>query len=239
MPRMNESLDLLERPLYGLTQVDRLLLLKPGTARRWIEGYTRAGINYQPVIRPEPTGNEVVTWGEFVETRLLAEFRDSGVPLIRLRPAIERLRSEMATPYPLAIARPFLSVEGRELVMRTQDEVGLDRPLHLVVVRDGQAMLTPPAHHFVSSVEFGPDGHSPVVERVRPVTNIAQVVIDPLRQFGVPVVRSVPTELIAEQLRAGDRLEMIAEVYELPLMDVEAAIRYELTRVQATAETAA
>src|SRR5712692_5631520 len=129
MPWMNESVDLLDRPLYGLTQVDRLLLLKPGTARRWLEGYSRAGVYYQPVIRPDPTGNEVVTWGEFVETRLLAEFRDSGVPLIRMRPAIERLRSEMETPYPLAVARPFLSVEGRELVMRTQDEVGLDRPL--------------------------------------------------------------------------------------------------------------
>jgi uncharacterized protein (DUF433 family) len=55
------------------------------------------------------------------------------------------------------------------------------------------------------------------------------VVVDPLRQFGSPVVRSVPTAVIAEQFRAGDEEEMIAELYELDLADVRAAIRYELT----------
>lgn len=239
MPPMNEVIDLLERPLYGLAQVDGILLLKPGTARRWIEGYTRGGSFYEPVIRVEATGEEVVTWGEFVETRLLAEYRGAGVPLVRMRPAIQRLREEFATPYPLAVAGPYLSVAGRELVMRAQEEVGLERQLHLVVVRHGQALLTAPAQQFVRSVDFESDEEAAIVERLRPVPTIEQVVIDPLRQFGVPVVRSVPTELIAEQVRAGDGLEMIADAYELPLADVEAAVRYELTRVNAMAASVA
>jgi len=45
------------------------------------------------------------------------------------------------------------------------------------------------------------------------------------------VVRSVPTEVIAEQLRAGDSLTTIAEAYDLRPDQVEAAIRYELLRV--------
>ena len=72
--------ELLDRPVYGLTQVDELLGLRTGTARRWIDGYVRRDRVYPPVVRVTSTGEDLVTWGEFTETRLLAEFRDAGVP---------------------------------------------------------------------------------------------------------------------------------------------------------------
>ena len=229
MSTVKEHVNLLDRPVYGASQVDRLLALTPGTARRWIDGYTRAGRFYPPVVRPEHTGDELVTWGEFVETRLLAGYRDKNVPMIRMRPAIIRLRDLFETRYPLAHARPFAS--GRELVLSAQEDVALDASLRIVlVVRTGQTVLAEPAQHFVDSVEFG-NGDDPAVERVRPREGNGLVVIDPLRQFGEPVVRSVPTEVIAEQIRAGDRLDMVADLYELSRDEVEAAVRYELTRV--------
>lgn len=233
---MDEVRDILSRPTYGIAQVDHLLALTPGTARRWIEGYTRAGRRYPPVVRLEPTGKEIVTWGEFVETRLLSEYRGAGVPLLRMRPAVERLRERFDTRYPLAHAHPFLDVAGRELILRAQDEVGLDVHLRLVVVRNEQLVLAAPAEQFVRSVEFG--GADGIAERVRPLPNIRHVVMDPLRQFGEPVVRSVPTEVIAEQVRAGDRLQMIAELYELSLDEVEAAVQYELIRASAAGAAA-
>ncbi len=64
-----------------------------------------------------------------------------------------------------------------------------------------------------------------------PVLGALAVPVDPLRRSGRPVVRSVPTEVIAEQLRAGDSLTTIAEAYDLRPDQVEAAIRYELLRV--------
>lgn len=225
----DESIDLLERPLYGLVQVDRLLGLKPGTARRWIEGYVRSGKTYPPVVRLEATGEEIVTWGEFVEARLLAEYRDAGVPIVHMRPAVDRLRQKFHPLYPLAHSQPFLDVAGKELVYNVQEEVGLERKLHIVVIRNDQLVLSEPAEKFVRSAEFASTNGS-VVERLRPVAEIQQVVIDPLRQFGEPVVRSVPTEVIAEQMRAGETMEGIATLYELPLNDVQAAIRYELYR---------
>jgi hypothetical protein len=69
---MGSLADLLERPVYGMGQVDYLLGLTPGTARRWIDGSKRGGRGYAPLVRVEPTGEEIVTWGEFVETRLLS-----------------------------------------------------------------------------------------------------------------------------------------------------------------------
>lgn len=224
----SDPVDLLDRPLYGLAQIDRLLGLTPGTARRWIEGYTRRGKSYKPVVRSDATGREIVTWGEFVETRLLAEYREAGASIMLMRPAVERLRQEFGTRYPLAYARPYLDVAGRELVWRIQDEVNLERDLQLVVVRNDQLVLADPAARFKRSVVFRKSDQ--IVERLRPHADIKEVEIDPLRQFGEPVVRSVRTEIISEQVRAGERLDTIAELYELPRTDVEAALRYELIR---------
>lgn len=224
---MPEPIDLLARPVYGMAQVDWVLGLRSGTARRWIDGYERRGIDYPRVVRLEATGDEVVTWGEFTEARLLAEFRDQGVPVQRMRPAVERLREIFNTAYPLAHGRPWIDAAGKELVLRVQEEVDLDRKLLLVVVRNDQLMLTLPTEHFVESAEFDERG---VVRRLRPMTELESVWLDPLRQFGEPVVRSVPTEVIAEQVRAGDTPAHIAELYELSEADVLQAIRYELIR---------
>lgn len=227
--------DLLTRELYSLPQVDRLLALTAGTARRWLEGYTRGDRVYPPVVRESPSGAETVTWGEFVETRLLSEYRDAGVPVFNMRRAIEKLRERFETRYPLAHAQPFLDVRGRELVMQAQDEAGLEPPLQLVVVRNGQLVLSEPARQFVESVNYE-DG---IARSLYPTPDLREVVMDPLRQFGEPVVRSVPTEVIAEQVRAGDPPEMIMELYELSRAQVDAAIRYELLRAKAALDSAA
>jgi uncharacterized protein (DUF433 family)/transposase len=215
--------ELLARDVYSMAQVDELLGLTAGTARRWIDGYERGGRHYEPVSRETTTEREIATWGELVETRLLASYRDKGVSMLHMRPAVERLRQEFQLKYPLAHVKPYVS--GRELVYAVQDEVGLDPALRFVVARSNQYILTPPSQDFFDHVESEND----VVVRLRPLGQRSPVMVDPLRQFGAPVVRSVPTEVIAEQFRAGDEEEMIAELYELDLKDVRAAIRYELT----------
>ena len=92
------GLTLLDRRIYVMTDVDLFLGLASGTARRWIDGYQRAGRTYPPVIRPERTDDESVSWGEFVETRLLANYRAKGLSLQRLRPAVQQLRVEFRSP---------------------------------------------------------------------------------------------------------------------------------------------
>ncbi len=97
--------------MYGFSQVDDLLGLKGGTARRWIDGYERRGKGYSPIVRETRTDNELMTWGEFVETGLLARHRDAGVPMLRMRPVVEGLRQRFQVRYPLATVRPYLDEE--------------------------------------------------------------------------------------------------------------------------------
>lgn len=203
--------------------MDRLVGLRQGTARRWLEGYERLGRFYEPVLRPEPTGSDAVTWGEMVEARLLAEFRDREVPVQRTRPAIVRLREEFGR-YPLAHARPFLDVEGRELVQVVQEQVGLERRLQLVVVANGQYLLSEAAQRFRSAVVY----QNEIAGLLRPESRTPEVVMDPRRTFGQPAVRNVRTDALAEDYRAGASREDLADLYDLTPRQVDEAIRFEL-----------
>lgn len=219
---------LLDRAIYSYADVDRLIGLPAGTARRWLNGYERNHTFYEPVLRPEPDDRDVVTWGELVESRLLAEFRTQRVPIQRMRPAIVRLRREFG-PYPLAQARPFLEASGRELVRRVQQEVSLDAPLQLVVVRNDQLILSTASERFNDSVQFA----SGVVESLAPLHSTPMIRLDPQRAFGQPIItgRSVRTSALVENFRAGTSVHELAELYELDTNEIEEALRFELSTV--------
>lgn len=218
----------LERPVYGVGQASALLGLRQDKVRGWLNGYERSGVTYPPVIRESPSDSEAVTWGEFVELGYLREYRRARVSLQHIRPVIERLRQELGLQYPLAHARPF--IYDRQLVLRIQEETALDSSL-AIVIRSGQEfILAREVEAYLQKVEFADD----VVARLRPAGKTSPVVIDPEFAFGRPSIRGVATERIAELYRGGDSPDFLAEVYELPLEHIRAAIAYE-TQLAATA----
>ncbi len=216
------NLRALDRRLYAFAELDQLIGLHSGTAKRWLEGYTRRGKQYPPLLREAATGDELATWGEFVEAGLVAEYRDRGASVQHLRAVIVGLRKELQVPYPLAHARPFHL--GRELIRDLQQETGLPGPLQLVVAKTNQLVLAAPVERYLKRVEFDADD-TPV--RVHPGGLGSLVRFDPLRAFGRPTVVGIPTDRLNEAFVAGDSLDYLARVYELPLAAVEAAVRYE------------
>ena len=51
----------LERPVYGIGEAADLLGLRSNRVKAWLDGTTRKGVWYEPVIRPEHTGSDIVT----------------------------------------------------------------------------------------------------------------------------------------------------------------------------------
>ena len=220
---MSKAASLLDRPVYTFPEVDRLLGLYSGTSRRWIDGYRRDEKNYPPVVREESTGSEAVTWGEFVETRLLSEYRNTGVPMLRMRPAVEILRREFGR-YPLARSKPF--TDSRDLILKVQDESALDRRMRFVVVRTGQIFLSEEMARYLDHVSFD-DSDAPTA--VHPLGNEVAVTIDPLVRGGAPMINGVPTAVLASLHRGGDSIADLTRWYDLSETDVDAAIAYEKT----------
>ena len=215
---------ILGRQIYGIGEAARLLGLRTDLARGWLDGHQHKGVTYKPVIRPEPTGDKIVTWGEFVTLGYLREYRRKRVPLQRLRPVITELRSAFETPYPLATMRPY--VYDKELVLEVQERTGVPTSI-AVVIRSGQEiMLTPETNRFFNKVEFSADRPGAAL-RLRPAGPASPVVIDPLMRFGRPNVDGIATERLWELHDAGESLEQIARGYEMALHKVQATVAYE------------
>jgi uncharacterized protein (DUF433 family) len=111
------------------------------------------------------------------------------------------------------------------LVAQTQ----ADLPVELwacVEPHTGVTLLTHPAESYLERIEFdgGDDG---IAVRLWPAGPESPVVIDPEVRFGAPSVGGIPTEGLAELVRAGDSIELVADDFDLPLADVIAALGYE------------
>lgn len=214
--------------MYTGPHAARLLRVAPATLHYWLEGGSRNGKTYQPIIREHATGSKKVTWAEFVEAGLLREYRrDLNVPMVQLRGFIDSLRSRLGVPYPLAHARPFVS--GRELVWKAQEEAHLDAEYALVTEsHGGQYLLAPAAEAFFRRVTWSPDD-LPATWLPAPDT-APLVVIDPDVRFGAPSVGGVSTAILFEQAEGGEDAGELAVTYGLTQAQVESALEYELIK---------
>lgn len=213
----------LEREMFAEAEAARLLRLPQSTLHYWLEGGLRRGRTYRPVLRVEARGARSVTWAEFVEAALLREYRRTlNVPMGELRGFIDRLREDYGVPYPLADRRPY--VVGKELVLQSQDAVGLDPEFCLVAVVRGQLILTPPSQSFVERVTWDGDvaaGWRPHGDPKSPVPMTPDV------RFGKPAVSGISTEVIWEHDQAGEGVEEIADAFGLTVVEVRWALAYE------------
>ena len=215
-------IDLLDKPVYSMGQTDRLLRVSDGTSRRWIDGYESRGKVYEPLIREARTGSDMVTWGEYVEARLISEYRQQGVTVFRLRPAIMELRERLGKKHPLAYSSPFTSVEGRELVLEVQASTGLQPSLYLVL-RSGQLLIpSMEVEGFRKTAEY--DEELGFVRRINITGTIA---VDPNYASGQPTVagRRLRVGSIVEAVEAGESREDIRETWDIDDGVIDDAVR--------------
>lgn len=217
----------LHRELYSVAEAADLLGVAVTTLRWWLEGGKRQGRLYEPVIRESATGSTTVTWGEFVEAGYLREYRRvHHVPLQQVRAFIDALRNAHQIPYPLAHFKPFVG-EGQHLMLQLQQDLELPVELWAVVsVPGGQALLTAPAESFLSRVDFSPEGDQ-WAERLFPAGRKSLVVIDPQRSSGIPTIKGIRTEALAELVDAGEPAEAVADMFGVPVNLVKAAVSFE------------
>lgn len=220
-----------ETPLYTIGEAARLLQVPRAVFRAWLDGYSRMGKTYPPVIRLEPTGVDAVTWAEFIEGGWLREYRKTKVPLQRLRPLIDDLREQFQVAYPLWHFKPLVDPRSKDLLIRAQDTVDLEdelRLIRMVKTSDGSMGLIQWAgvvERFLQKVEFSPEG---VAMKYRPLGLREPVEMNPDVQFGIPQIRGFRTEIVADDYAEIGDFAKVAKSWGMTEAEVQAAVRWEL-----------
>ncbi len=215
-----------DQPVYTVAAAAELLRVSPRTLGRWLDGDKYRGRVHPPIIRIEPTGSSDLTWAEFVEAGLLAQYRrELSVRLQEIRTVVAALRETYGDPYPLAFHKPW---EGpnRRLLVQSQQLNHLSEDLWLVAPATGQPLLLPPADAFLRRVDWS--GNEPIAWRPHDDPR-SPVRCRPDFRGGRPSINGISTIAIFEHIDGGEPVEDVAEDFNLSTNDAHWALAYEVS----------
>lgn len=216
----------LTKPLYTVSEAAAYLGVPRATFSTWMHGYVRSAPGKR-VVRKEPmlTGIEghglTVPFIGLAEGMVLAAFRDTGLPLQRIRPALQRLADESGLIH--ALASSYLCTDGAE-ILYDYARINGDKQLGLLtVVRTGQRVFHDVIERYLKRIEYADDW---ATRLVLPTTEATILVADPDRAFGQPIFIHGGARLadVKSRIRAGEPARGVAADYGVPLDDVLAAL---------------
>lgn len=221
-------------PLYTQPQAAKIIDVRPETLRNWARGYaykTLGGVvEAFPMITTTGSGSGQVPSVPFLglaEAYVLAAFRAAGVPMQRIRPAIQWLDEHIGLPAALASER--LKTDGAEILYdfsrrsgsagdRVQEDIG-----DLVVVRNQQRVFAPMVSRYLQTISYG-RGY---VELIRlPQYEQVDVTVDPRINSGRPTIarRGLRVADVVSRLAAGESDEQVAADYALTTDEVRSLV---------------
>lgn len=229
------SVDRFVTLLYGIGEAAGYLDVPPSTLATWAYGYERRRAGGRTAIvgpivtavRPERASDPAVPFIGLAEAYALAAFRHAGVPMQRIRPAIDVLAGELGLEHALASRR--LYTDGAEVLYdyakHAGDTQAGEYARELVVVRNNQRVFTEVVDLYLRRIEFATDGYAQLIRL--PQYRVADVTVDPDHQFGRPRFThgGSAVDNVIDLFRAGEPVDAVAEEFGLSRDEVEDAIR--------------
>jgi uncharacterized protein (DUF433 family) len=209
------------KPVFTLHEAALYLGIPYSTLHHW----ARPGEDQRSTITVFPTSGREATvpFIGFAEAYVLSAFRRAGVPMQRIRPAVEILADSMGIQHALASKR--LYTDGAEVLYdyaHAHEDADL---LELTVVRTGQKQFSELVRDYLKRITYADDGWATQLRL--PAYTQAEVIVDPKRAFGLPLVvhGGARVEDLVDRFVAGDSLADIADDFGVPAEEVEDVIR--------------
>lgn len=221
--------DAVGKGIYSIPEAARWGRMKAGHVRRWIKGYryTYRGERRasSPVVHHdyEPVDDQwTLSFADLVDVRFVDAFRAAGVSMPTLRKAYAKAVEHFGSRHPFNLKT--IRTDGQRIFAQLQDEEGEEGGL-LELARD-QHVFAAIVDPFLKNLEFDADE---IARCYWPLGADREVVLDPARAFGRPIVHSwaVPTEPLFALYRQEASPERVAEIYEIGVDAVEDAIEFE------------
>ena len=219
-------------PLYTQTEAACAVGVNPATL--WARGYTRPrpgrrAAKVAPIVTSLPSerrGQPTIPFVGLSEALVLAAVRNSGVPLQRVRPALDVLSRDLGIDHALASRR--LYSDGAEILFDyAQSSADPDALLvrQLVVVRNQQRVFSEAIEQYLHLIDYADDGYARLVRL--PGYRNADVVADPERSFGQPIFSRGGARIadVMERFWAGEDLDTLVEEFGVPRAELEDVVR--------------
>jgi len=225
--------ELLGHGIYSVPEAARLSGVAPAKIRRWVFGHstkTRAGerVQYDGLWTSEfhDEDEQALSFHDLLEVRFVDAFRRHGVSLQTIRLAASHAREFLDTDYPFTCQR--FRTDGRGIFASVAPEVddSEERERLLDLARRQYVFKDVVSPSLYAGIEY--DQKDSAI-RWFPMRRTHQVVLDPKRSFGKPILTeySVPTETLAAAVRVEDDVRRVARLYEIPTEQVRTAVRFE------------
>jgi len=205
--------------IYTLPDIAAILNLPQAKVRRWMHEYWKVHFGKADQIAfSDGTGTELVTnFYTLIEFFTFYQLRALGVTAQRIVRAHQVLEDVYKTAYPFATSK--ILTDGKEVLFKGEvgDIIRADETLQITI----KEVLEP----FCKKIEFDDDS---LAKRFYPFGRDSEIVIDPHRQFGQPVISNtnILTETVYNLYRGGESTDLIARIYDLTTTQVQDAIDF-------------
>ncbi|HEY0465157.1 MAG TPA: hypothetical protein VGC79_13145, partial [Polyangiaceae bacterium] len=173
--------------------------------------------NPQPPVLTgvRPGHGRTVPFLALAEAFVLNAFRKAGLPMNRIRPAVDMIKKQYGLEY--ALARQEFVTDGAE-ILRVSDDPFDQR---LIVVRNHQAVFNDVVKDYLQHIDFGRTGFAEVIRL--PQYTDATVTVRPTMNAGRPTLGrgGVSVDAVLGRLRAGEPAEFIADDYGYSLETIQ------------------
>lgn len=217
-----------DAPLYSLAEAGRIIRQSPSTLNKWATGYPyptlHSGIRQQqPLITRSPAvAGKVLPFAGIAEAFVLTRLKEAGVPMRRIRPAVEELKREMGSIEHVLLSERLKTDGARVIFEYLVDDNPRFAPVETLATVSGtpdrQIMFREALVDQLESITYS----SGMLDRITLPFYGVPVTISPLVNAGRPTIlgRGIRVDMIVDRGRAGEPVVDLAEDFGLPVEDV-------------------
>lgn len=229
MNAINMRNSLIGSGLYTPGDASRLTTVPTVRIRRWLSGRTRqyrgGSVFDEPLWHsqiPEIDGSLFLGFRDLIELRLVDRFRKQKISMPYLRKVVESAQKLLGDTHPFSTTK--FKTDGKRLYFEI---IEITREPQLIEVLSGQQAFHSIVSKGLQDVEF----ESEVASLWRPSDGSGEVVIDPARSFGQPILDryGISTAAIYLAHGAGRTNREVADSFEIDEKAVRAAVRFEMS----------
>ena len=207
--------------IYTATEIAQILRVPYRKVYTWMHKYWdgKLGAEYETKYSWQIEGTRAVSFHTLIEFYVMMKFSESGVKPKQVLQAHSELSKMFKTPFPFAKKEVldsistdskniYFNLEGVSMTLNGTKQFNLD------IIK-----------LFFINLDFGADD---LASRYWPLGKDKTIVVDPQRKFGSPVFKdqNIYPETFYGMFKAGEAIDFIAHLYEVPKQMVKDAIEY-------------